>query len=237
MPKQEASPIERFHVVTEHEKEYLGEHMALLSRHAIKVISCELVTDVVTYKGGGRQIGTVEFLTPWVAEHPTFGTTEAVAHGRADGRNPSAVYAALNVMVKNGVLKRVGKGEYARADQKALPAPDKPEKTTKATKPAKQEKEYHSVDHREFILRYARQHNGRMTVTNLRTHFEKHGRRPTSVGGALNYLKVKKQIKLLGNGEYVLLSKVTPAKKPVTKKKPNGGDHVEMPVAVEVTNG
>jgi hypothetical protein len=199
-----------------------GDVVADLAKRGITDFHHELVTDVVTFKNNKQHATTgAELLEPWTVENPTFTSKAAGAFFKENGRTNAGLYFALNKLIEKGTLKRLGDKNYARNDVKAIAGP-KPKKTTAA----KIAREYHDVDHREFILRYARSHGGRISRHKLTAHFEAHGRKPASVGGALNTLVHRKMIKQLGEGEYVLLAKSgakpTPVKKPAPKKKAVG---------------
>ena len=137
-------------------------------------------------------------------------------------------YYALKILNEQGVIKKLDdNGNYTRADVKQIAAPKEKTRVTL------------EVDHREFILRYARQHNGRFSLSKIRAHFKSHKRKESSVGGAVNYLVEQKLIKGLGEGEYVLLSKSkAPAKKkPPAKKAAALNGAAPAAVTEETANG
>jgi hypothetical protein len=227
-----------------------GDVVADLAKRGITDFHHELVTDIVTFKNNKQHPTTgAELLEPWTVENPTFTSKAAGAFFKENGRTNAGLYFALNKLIEKGTLKKLGDKNYARNDLKAIAGP-KPKKTTAAAKMAR---EYHEVDHREYILRYARSHGGRLSRNKLQAHFEAHGRKPTSVGGALHVLIQHKMIKQLGEGEYMLLAKggakptpvkkaAAPKKKAVAPKQPNGnGSAINKQPAVnsneEVTHG
>jgi hypothetical protein len=199
---------------------------------AIIDVRDELVTTILTYRQKQtHDVSAEQFLREWIKDHPTFGASEAVKHCREAGRTNGAAYTALRVLAEKGELKKLGPGNYQRADVKALAAPKKKAKAT----PKKIERERHEIDHREFILRYARQHGGRVSRSKLMAYFEAHDRKAASAGGALNVLVARKMLKQLGDGEYILLAKggaKPPAPKKPAPKKGNGAAVVEASTSV-----
>jgi hypothetical protein len=225
----------------------LGDVMADLVKRGITEISHELVTEALTFKNNKQHETTgAELLEPWTVENPTFRARDVAKFFQEHGRTGAGSHFAIKSLVEKGVLRKLDEnGHYARTDVKAI---EGPKAKKKKDKPAKIERERHEIDHREFILRYMRQHGGRASRQKLMAYFEAHDRKPTSVGGALNMLIQKKMLKQLGEGEYVLLTKggAKPAPKKIAPKKTapkksngNGSHIVETPaVAPEVmTNG
>ncbi len=231
MPKP--PPIEYFMLSTPTPKSLLGEAVAALTNLGLTEINFELMTDVPAFarNKSTHEVKAADFLGAFIAEHPTFSQKEVSALFKKDGRQASAGYYAMSKLLEQGVIKKLDdNGNYSRADVKQIAAPKKAK-----TKPAITRDKF-DVNHRDFILGYARQHNGRMSGTKLREYFEKHGRKAASVGGALNMLKQRKLIKLLGDGEYVLASKVAPKPKPA--KEPAKANGIAPPVTeTEAANG
>lgn len=221
--------VERFRLVIEREFEAqeLGGAIANLTRLGFDNVRFELITDVLAFRTKTQHaIKAADFLSAWIAEHPTFSMREVSAHFKADGRTASAAYYALKMLTDQRVIKRLDDdGHYSRADVKHIEAP------TKAAKSAKRTRQIFEVDHREFILRYMRSHGGRTSTTKLREYFTAHKRNPNSVSGALNKLVERKQLKLLGDGAYLLLAKGGMKPKPKPVKSNGNGLHVEIPTA------
>jgi hypothetical protein len=195
--------------------EEAGKWIVILTNGGVGELHQEVVTNVVTFnKRASHKTKAEDFLKAWLVDHPTFKAKEAIDACRADGRNAAAGYRALRILTDEKILRRLGEGNYQRADVKHLAAP----KAAKTAKTAARDR--HEVDHREFILRYGRQHQGRFSLAKLKAHFEAHGRKPSSVGGAVNILTTQKKIKRVGEGEYVLLNKAAPKSnaKPVAPK-------------------
>jgi hypothetical protein len=217
-------PEEYFEITYRCTKDQLGEEVAGLIRRGHDEVKYNLVTDVRAYAQRTKSgVNTAEYVAKWVEDHPTFKAIECVTALReATGNGGTAVYPALGKLVEKGVLKKLGDGNYAHAGVKQLAAPKKIER------------EHHEIDHREFILRYGRQHQGRMSVSKLRAHFEKHDRKPSSVSGAINFLLTQKMIKGLGDGEYVLLTKAT---KPKPKPASGGVESTTEQTMTETSNG
>lgn len=187
-----------------------GKMLSALTRWGINDATYEVVTDVHTFaQKKVYEVKAEDFMRAWMQDHPTFGAIEAVKHFREDGRTDGSAYTSLRTLVEKRELRKTSPGHYQRADVKAI----------EAGKHIARER--HDVDHREFILRYARSHGGRASRQKLLAYFEQHGRKATSVGGALNVLIAGKMMKSLGEGEYLLLAKGG-AKSPA--KKTNGAE-------------
>jgi hypothetical protein len=211
--------------------EQLGELVAVVTKMGFTQTRHELVTDVISFKTNRQHdVKAEDFLLAWIEEHPTFRARDPVKYFEENGRTAGSCYTAIKILAEKKALKKLGDGNYARAGIKAIAAP-------------KVERDHHEVDHREFILRYGRQHQGKMTRVKLMAHFEAHGRKPVSVGGALNWLAKYKMIKLLGDGEYMLTAKGS-AKPPGPKEEPpppnlngNGAHLGEQQMQLEVMHG
>ena len=214
MPKTET--VERFKVTAEVGVADFGPAMVLLAQiPGLKVTGSELVTDVRAF--GRRnipEISGIEFLRTWIADHPTFRALDAVKHFEADGRSGSVTYPSMKALVKEGVLKKLGPGQYSRADIKHIEPPKKKKRV--ASEPRKQ------FDKRgeDVILTYARRNHGRLNTTKLIELFEKEGRARNSVYASINGLLQEKLVKRVGesgSGQYVLLTK-SEKKKAAPKK-------------------
>jgi hypothetical protein len=217
-------------------KELVGSLMAACNRLGISEITFDLVTEQHTYKQKQRhETSSATALASWVKEHPTFKAIEAVKYLESQGRTRGSTYPALGELVAAGVLKKLGDGNYARADVKQLAAPKK------TAKPAKKKQDRREISHGDFVLRTASRNHGRFSRQTMITHFEKDGRDPTSIGWTLNDLIAKKLLKRVNEGEYILLrgnttAKKPTAKKPTTKKPPpqiNGAAVIDQASATE----
>ncbi|MEY9184717.1 hypothetical protein ABIG06_006265 [Bradyrhizobium sp. USDA 326] len=234
MGKQQPETVEYFNVLVRRiPKEMLGDVLGDLAKRGLTEVLPELVTDVLAYKNRQQHdTKATDFLAEWVKDNATFSLKDVTAHFKVNGRTSAAAYYAIKQLNEARVIKKLDdNGNYTRADVKQIEAPAK----GKAAKPKKAKRVVHDVDHREFILRYARAHNGRCSATKLKAYFEQHDRNPNSVGGALNYLVENKMLKLLGDGEYQLLAKGGARKPTATAKPPklNGAAaHVEVPAEV-----
>jgi hypothetical protein len=231
--------VERFNIIAEADTpEMMGRGIAALTREGFSKIRYELVTDVLAYKNKPtHEISTAEFLASWIKDHVHFKAIEAVKAFRADGRGSGNVaYPALGDMVEKGILKKVGPGEYARADQKALPAPEK----NKANKANKASPKHFDKSATEMILSLMRRNHGRSNAAKLTEIFAAQGRARGSVSSAIDKLIKHKMIKRTESGSYLLLAKgQTARKKEIDAKKPkaNGnGAQLEAP-ETEATHG
>lgn len=218
MPKE--PPVLRFMLHHPIGGAELGPHLAYLAGQGITDVHYEIIEDIKLYKQKQvHEIASVDFLEPWTVDNPTFRTRDVAKYFEENGRGGGGANYAIRQLVEKGVLRKLAQdGHYARADVKALAAPKKiaaPKKKSKTV-----ERIFHEVNHRDFILRYARSHGGRITRNKLISYFEQHDRKGTSVGGALNMLMQRKQIKQLGEGEYILLTKGGAKPKPAATKPP-----------------
>lgn len=194
--------IQRFRIFCEVAVPDLGPvSVALAHISGLTVTGQELITDVITFrKKSNHDVKAEDFLIDWMADHPTFKAKEAIEHFRANGRTDGSGYTALRVLVERKLLRKLGEGQYSRIDVKHLPAPKK-------AKAARQE-----VSHRDFILRAASRNHGRFNLAWLKKQFVADGRTPGNASPSVTALLGHKQIKRVGNGEYVLLQKATASK-------------------------
>jgi hypothetical protein len=236
MPKQDPTVIETFsftfHSVP---KDKVGDLHALGARLGLNDHEVVLVENVHSYaKKNSHEIKSTDFLMTWIVDHPTFKAIEAVEAFRADGRgNGTTAYPALSTLVEQKILKKVGQGEYARADQKALPPPKKEKKEKK------REQHVFGKPGTAVILSYARRNHGRFNNAKLHEVFEKEGRAKNSVSASIAKLLDSKLIKRVGaegSGSYVLLSKAMTEKKKaiIAEKKDEPKKPVEVETPVEV---
>jgi hypothetical protein len=236
MAKPPPEPIEDFSITAHHvTKEKVGEVYAALTKLGLNDIETNLVTHVPKFMMK-PEVASGDFIMKWTEDNPSFKAIDVVKAFEADGRGRSAAYPALAVLVEKRFLKKVGPGQYARADQKALPAPKK-EKQEKTQKKAIDRRE---VNHREFILRTASRNHGRFNTAWMKTQFEKDKRKPGAVSPSIDDLIKHKRLKRVASGEYVLMNKAQTERKKQTiaEKKTNGnGAPVVESTQTEVTNG
>lgn len=230
MGKQQPETVEYFNVLVRRiPKEMLGDVLGDLAKRGLTEVLPELVTDVLAYKNRQQHdTKATDFLADWLKDNPTFSSKDVTAYFKANGRTSAAAYYAIKQLNEQHIIKKLDdNGNFTRADVKQIEAPAKPQKAKRVV---------HDVDHRDFILGYARAHGGRCSAAKLRDYFTKHDRNANSVGGALNYLVEHKKLKLLGDGEYLLLAKGGAKPKPTATAKPprlNGAAaHVEAPAEV-----
>jgi len=232
MPK--SPPVEYFEFTCRCPVLTAGPIMAQLSKiEGLDVSAPHLVTEVRSFSrntaatGSNPEIGTKAFLAEWSKANPTFKANDAVKALRADGRGGgSAAYPALNALVGDGTFKKLSPGQYSRADVKALPAPKKKAKAAKQTQVRR------DVDHQTFLLRNASRNHGRFNTSWMKAQFEKDKRKAGNVSPTIAALLKKKQIKRVGDSEYVLMSKAAAPKKQAVKT--NGAAAVEISVPAGV---
>jgi len=212
MPKP--PPVEYFECVCRMPVLTAGPIMAMLTKiEGLDVSAPRLVSEVRAFSKNTRpQVGSREFLAEWIKEHPTFKAIEVVRALREAGHgNGSAAYHAITSLINEGVLKKLSVGEYSRADVKHLPAPKKAKKQVQVRR---------DVDHPTFLLRAASRNHGRFNTSWMKAQFEKDKRTPGNVSPTIAKLIKLRQIKRVGDSEYVLMSKAASPKK--AEPKTNG---------------
>lgn len=198
------SPEEHFRITCEPiSKARLGDVMAELSRLEIPVSGCEHITSVKTFKKTTHDTKAADFLREWVNDHPTFKAKEAVIHFDLHGRTAGAAYSGLRDLVEEGILKKLGEGNYARKDVKHLPAP---KKVKSAAKPKPAAPVVHEVSHPDYILKQVRRRKA-FTRDDVRELLSKDGRTPQSCGPTLSVLLKRGDIKRTGEGQYEPITK------------------------------
>jgi len=75
-----------------------------------------------------------DFMMLYLTEHPRFDIKDAREHASTLGLSSGSIYAICNALVKEGYLKRVGKGEYATTVRTAAAPKVKRGRPTKAVK-------------------------------------------------------------------------------------------------------
>lgn len=204
-----------------------GKFIALLTKEGVERLKHELITDVITFRNKPRTshdtTGEV-FLTAWIANNPTFRAREAIAAFKEDGRTAGAGYTALRTLTENKVLKKLGEGQYSRADVKHIAGP---KKKAKEAKPVATQEKY-TIPNHDLVVRLAkRRKEGKFTSMQIKEGFAKDGRPTTSVAPAITVCVERKLVQRLGDGEYQLIEMMPP--------KANGnGSHINEGVA---TNG
>jgi ribosomal protein S25 len=179
--------------------------MATLTKLGMTNLHYELITDVQNFRQkSSHDIKGQDFLTAWIADHPTFAAKEAVNAFRADGRHEAGAYTALRALTEEGVLKKLSPGNYSRTDVKAIAAPAKKAKATKSKAKAKgATKKKSAGTHLDFIERIGRRHKGgEFTSIRVKELFEKDGRPVSSVDPTLRAMAEKGTIKHTGKGEW-----------------------------------
>lgn len=176
----------------------------------------DLVTNIPVYKQKVQHdTKATDFLKEWITKHPTFRAKEAVTHFDLHGRTAGAAYTGLRVLVEEGVLKKLGEGQYVRKDA-YLP------KQTKKKAEAKKAPARHEVPHPDYVMKHVKRRSSftRDEVIHL---LKRDKRTPSSVGGTLSTLLKRGDIERTGKSEY----------KPVVKSGGNGA----ATEAVEASHG
>lgn len=179
----------------------MGLTVAGLTKLGMTNLKFELVTTIPTYaKKTHHEVKAEDFLMAWMQEHPTFRVLEAVQHFRANGRSDGACYTAVRMLCESKALKKVGPGNYARADVKAIAAP------TKKTQPEKAKPE---ITNGDFILRLARRAHGRVSLAKIKQAFADEGRTVSSIHPTIADLVKKKHLKREDEGMYEVIPAAT----------------------------
>jgi hypothetical protein len=197
-------PVECFNVtfgnVSIHD---LGPLMAAGIKLGHSNVHYDLVTNIPTFKQRPQhEVKGSEFLKPWIAEHPTFRAKEAVTHFDLHGRAAGGAYSALRDLVKEGLLKSLGDGNYSLKNVKALAAPKKkPEKK----KPEPDHTKRYNIKHSDLILQVAKLNGDQFHVADMKKLFAKRRRPPDSVGTSIKNLLTRGMIERVAEGEYKVL--------------------------------
>lgn len=236
MAKPPPEPIEDFTVTIRQVPKFaLGDLHAALAKLDLSDVESNLVTHVPKF-ATRPEIKSTDFIMTWSEDNPTFKAIDVVNAFEAAGRGRTTAYPAISVLVEKRLLKKVGPGEYARADQKALPAPPKKEKKREPYKT-------YDKPGTEVILSYMRRNHGRGNNTKLNEIFVAEGRAKGSVSASIDKLLKDKMIKRVGDshsGQYVLLNKAqTERKKALVaeKKEAPKTDGVTTIEGLEAANG
>lgn len=207
--------VDRFKLSCECEVTDLGAIIAQLTKMGLTNLHFELMTDVATFRQKtNHAIKAADFLTGWIKDHPTFKAAEVIQAFKADGRTAGSGYSGLRDLVDANILKKLGEGNYARADVKAIAPPAKKAKKAKKAKPQKPVNSHqmrYVVPNPALIMRIAKRKKGHFTVADIKAAFEKDGRPPSSASPAIKDLLDKKSIKRIADGEYQIIE--TPAPK------------------------
>lgn len=188
----------------------LGPTMLALSNTGFDDVHYDFVSDVDAFKRRTKHdVSAVDRLREWIGDHASFATKEWIAACKAEGRTSGAGYTAIRHLIEGKLIKRVGNAAYARADVKRLAAPKSRKGGTK---------KLYDPPNFEFLLRTARRNHGKFSSVSMCKAFEADGRPAKSVGALTTTLANQKLIKRTGPGQYVLLQKATPKKKPAKKK-------------------
>ena len=216
MPPKQPATVERFRLSCECETIELGPIIAQLTKMGMTNLHFDLITDVVAFRQKTvHDVKAEDFLRSWIVDHATFAAKEAIKAFREDGRTDGAGYSAIKNMVERGDLKKVGVGNYARSDVKAIAPP----KGTKAAKTSQHPTtNRYAVTHTDLILRIAKRKKGHFTTANIKDAFEKQERPRTSASPALADMVERGLIIRISEGEYQLVEPPTPP----TKTNGNG---------------
>jgi hypothetical protein len=248
VPKPET--VDRFRIIAEAEASEMGPIIAQLSRMGLSNINFELITDVVTFKQKvTHEVPATEHLAAWVADHPTFTSSDATRYFRESGRTSGAVYYAIRMLTEKKIIKKLGDSSYSRTDVKAIEAGDHTkEPKLKKKREQKEPPKKFAKRGEDVILAFARRNHGRFNTAKLTEVFLKEGRAQGSVYASVNELLSTNMIKRVGDkgsGQYILTTKANgkpDGKTPKPKQKPakedpkqNGG--VPPETETEVANG
>lgn len=200
-------PIDYFNIVIgDVSPADLGALMAALAKLGHTNVRPELVTAIQTFRQkANHDIKAADFLREWIADHPTFKAKEAVTHFDLHGRTAGAAYSGLRDLVEEGVLKKLGEGNYARKDVKQLTHQKKKKAAKKA---APDHTKRYDINHSDLILQSAQSNGGHFNRTEMKKVFSKHRRPPASVGTSIKSLLTRGLIERVAEGEYKMLKPI-----------------------------
>lgn len=128
---------DRFRIMCEADASDMGVLLAHMTRMGITNIGFELVTEVRRFASNSAPkrfaVTSEQAIRAYIANNPTFAVADLVQSFRSEGRTSGAAYATVHKLVRDGVLVKLGGGNYQRSDVKAL-APPKAEKGEKSEK-------------------------------------------------------------------------------------------------------
>jgi hypothetical protein len=265
---KEPETQERFRIFCEVEPEKLGGVIATLTKIGVSQVHHELITDVLAYKVRKEyqvnEVNSREFARDYVKDHPTFAISDLFKHFIAAGRSGAGAYSSARLLIEEGVLRKLGPGQYQSVNVKALPAPKgkvrllvAPEKPGNAAKPANTAKvkaprgrkavkdfRYYEVSNKDFLLGLLK---GRTEIhaSVVTEAFVKAGRPERSAGSMMTQLGYLGYIKKMGEGTWKVLAKAHRVTGPIAKRRVtpraeqqiNGADTTPATTQVEVTNG
>lgn len=197
------TPVEHFRLSCECAVSDLGQTVAELTKLGLTNVQYELITTIPTFaKKAHHEVKAEDFLMTWTQEHPTFKAIDAVNHFRASERTAGACYSALRELCKSKSLRKLGPGNYARADVKAIAAP----KNTKTEAAPKGRNDRREISHGDFILRLARRSHGRISLAKVKQAFKDDNRNVSSVHPSVADLVEKKRLKRDGEGMFEVIA-------------------------------
>lgn len=229
MAKKEPQTVDRFRVSCEVPKEQLGHIIAELAKMQLEHVNYELITDVLNYKKAQKyETTSAEHLREWIKDHPTFNRQEVIAHFAATGRSQESASNAIYVLAREKLLKKLGEGNYQRADVKAIAGPKKQKLAAAVTsKKQRSHQQRYEISNIDYLLAKFRNRK-KFTVREAEDCFAADQRPKKSVWPLLFRLAAMNKLKKLGNAEYTVAKRTLTAR----KSKLNGAAVEEA-----VTNG
>lgn len=187
-------------------------------------VSYELVTDVRRFHTNGErkvhETSAEDDVRAFVQENPTFKLAELGYAFFEKGRAKSSAAGIVSALVKEGLLVKLGGGNYQRADVKAI-EPPKPEKTKRGGALP-----YEGLNNRALILK-AMKGRTKISVQGMAELLVSHGRNGKSASPIISGLAKARLLKLIEPGLYEVVKakpKPEPKAKPKMAAKPSNDE-------------
>lgn len=246
MAKNQPETVDRFRIFAETTSEAMGPLLAQLTKMGLENIGYELITDVVSYnKRAKHETSLRDVAMAFLEDNPTFKASTLAHHLRELGRGHSSAHSIIRDLVADGTLRKLGGGNYSRADVKAIGSNTKVSGTKTSDvgeKPSlrgKHHKAPQEITNLEFIWNKIKGRK-RITSLELRDFFNQEKRNPKSISPILSKMVVTKMLRSTGVGEYeVLSSNKAKTKEPTLKskaRKPKLGKKPSLAAAKEARN-
>lgn len=205
----------RFRIFAETTSQKVGDLLATLTIMGLQNVGYELITDVVSFKGRKSfDTSSAELAKVFVEQNASFKAIDLVNYFAEHGRTKGSGYPALQKLIADGLIRKVGPGQYQRSDVKAL-APPKSEEAETSLRGKHDRSVKDGVPNKDVIMKYIRSRS-KFTLKDLSKHFVDEDRNPKSISPIISKLLADKTIKIVTPGEYIVLKK--PSAAPVAKK-------------------
>jgi hypothetical protein len=216
MAKKDPETVDRFRVSCEVPKDQLGHIVAEMTKMGLEHVNYELITDVLNYKKPKKfDTNGTDHLRAWIKDHPTFNRQEVIAHFIETGRSEDSGSNAVYILAREKAIKKLGDGNYQRADIKAIAGPKKAKtaKVVKVIAPKKRGSQpgrkpnvtrIYAISNNDLLLTKFRERK-KFTVREAEDYFEANKRPRKSVWPILHNLTNLHKLKRLTQGEYAVV--------------------------------